>query len=144
MKILKPPPKYTVSSWADANRRLDSQSSAEAGAWSTSRAEYQRGIMDACSDPKIKEVVVMAGAQLGKSEALLNIIGYHIDHDPCPILMLQPTESMAQSSVGSRHETRRVDQRITEPEVQSHERNQAEDESRTWQTQLPLEVRGVE
>lgn len=39
----------------------------------------------------------MAGAQLGKSEALLNIIGYHIDHDPCPILMLQPTESMAQA-----------------------------------------------
>ena len=53
--------------------------------------------MDACSDPKVKEVVVMAGAQLGKSEALLNIIGFHIDHDPCPILMLQPTESMAQS-----------------------------------------------
>lgn len=53
--------------------------------------------MDACSDPKVREVVVMAGAQLGKSEALLNIIGYHIDHDPCPILMLQPTESMAQS-----------------------------------------------
>ena len=53
--------------------------------------------MDACSDYIIKEVVVMAGAQLGKSEALLNIIGYHIDHDPCPILMLQPTESMAQS-----------------------------------------------
>jgi len=53
--------------------------------------------MDACSDPKVKEVVVMAGAQLGKSEALLNIIGYHIDHDSCPILMLQPTESMAQA-----------------------------------------------
>jgi len=33
--------------------------------------------MDACSDPEIKEVVVMGGAQLGKSEALLNIIGYH-------------------------------------------------------------------
>ena len=53
--------------------------------------------MDACSDPEIKEVVVMAGAQLGKSEALLNIIGYHIDNDPCPILMLQPTLDMAQS-----------------------------------------------
>ena len=97
MKLLKPPPKFTVSSWADSNRKLDSQSSSEAGQWYTSRAEYQRGIMDACSDPKVKEVVVMAGAQLGKSEALLNIIGFHIDHDPCPILMLQPTESMAQA-----------------------------------------------
>lgn len=86
-----------MAAWADQRRRLDSQTSAEAGVWRTSRAEYQRGIMDACSDPKIKEVVVMAGAQLGKSEALLNIIGFHIDHDPCPILMLQPTESMAQA-----------------------------------------------
>lgn len=53
--------------------------------------------MDACSDPTIKEVVVMAGAQLGKSEALLNIIGYHIDIDPCPILLLQPTLDMSQA-----------------------------------------------
>ena len=39
----------------------------------------------------------MAGAQLGKSEALLNIIGYHIDNDPSPILCLQPTLEMAQA-----------------------------------------------
>ena len=53
--------------------------------------------MDACSDPTIREVVVMAGAQLGKSEAILNIIGYHIENDPSPILVLQPTVEMAQS-----------------------------------------------
>jgi len=53
--------------------------------------------MDACSDPSIKQVVVMAGAQLGKSEALLNIIGYHIEYDPSPILMTQPTVEMAES-----------------------------------------------
>lgn len=87
----------TVSNWADQNRRLDGQSSAEAGRWYTSRAEYQRGIMDACSDPEIQEVVIMAGAQLGKTEALLNIIGYHIDIDPSPILVLQPTLSMGQA-----------------------------------------------
>jgi phage terminase large subunit GpA-like protein len=53
--------------------------------------------MDACSDPEIQEVVIMAGAQLGKTEALLNIIGYHIDVDPSPILVLQPTLSMGQA-----------------------------------------------
>ena len=53
--------------------------------------------MDACSDPGIQEVVVMAGAQLGKTEAILNIIGYHIHHDPSPILVLQPTLDMAQA-----------------------------------------------
>lgn len=39
----------------------------------------------------------MAGAQLGKTEAILNIIGYHIHHDPSPILVLQPTLDMAQA-----------------------------------------------
>lgn len=53
--------------------------------------------MDACSNPEIQEVVVMAGAQLGKTEAILNIIGYHIDNNPCPILVLQPTLEMAQA-----------------------------------------------
>ncbi len=97
MEVLKPPPKLTISEWADEFRRLDGQSSAEPGRWHTSRAEYQRGIMDACSDPSIEEVVIKAGAQLGKSEAILNIIGYYIDNDPSPILCLQPTLDMAQS-----------------------------------------------
>jgi phage terminase large subunit GpA-like protein len=97
MSAWSPPPKLNVADWADAERRLDSQSSSEPGRWYTSRAEYQRGIMNACSDPTIKEVVVMAGAQLGKTEAILNIIGYHIDNDPSPILVLQPTLEMAQA-----------------------------------------------
>ena len=94
---LRPPPKLSVAEWADLERRLDSQSSSEPGRWITARAEYQRGIMDACSDPTVKEVVVMCGAQLGKSEMLLNTIGYHMAHDPAPILMMQPTVEMAQS-----------------------------------------------
>jgi phage terminase large subunit GpA-like protein len=92
---MKPPPRLSVSEWADRERRLDSQSSSEPGRWYTSRAEYQRGIMDACSDPATPEVVVMAGAQLGKTEAILNILGFHIAHDPCPILVMQPTLEMA-------------------------------------------------
>lgn len=53
--------------------------------------------MDAISDPKIRDVVVMAGAQVGKTEALLNCVGYHIAHDPSPILCIQPTLDMAQA-----------------------------------------------
>ena len=94
MKQLTPPPRMSVAEWADHERRLDSQSSSEPGRWVTSRAEYQRGIMDSCSDPLVKEVVVMCGAQLGKSEMLLNTIGYHMAHDPAPILLLQPTVDM--------------------------------------------------
>ena len=61
----------------------------------TARAEYQRGIMDAVSDPAIRTVVVMSSAQVGKTEVLNNLVAYHIDQDPAPILVLQPTLEMA-------------------------------------------------
>jgi len=94
---LKPPPKLTVSQWSDEYRRLSAEASAEPGRWFTSRAEYQRGIMDAVSDPLIETVVVMSSAQVGKTEVVNNIVGYHIHQDPAPILVLQPTVEMAQT-----------------------------------------------
>jgi len=97
VKVVKPPKKLTVSQWADKYRQLSSEASAESGKWRTSRAEYQRGIMDAFSDPNIHTVVWMSSAQVGKTEILLNIIGYFIDQDPSPILLLQPTLEMAQA-----------------------------------------------
>lgn len=95
MQNLAPPPEIKISDWADEHRRLSPEASSEAGQWSTDRAEYQRGIMDAISDEKVESVVVMSCAQVGKTEMILNMIGYHMDHDPCPILVVQPTQEMA-------------------------------------------------
>jgi phage terminase large subunit GpA-like protein len=94
---LASPPDLTVSAWADAYRFLSSESSAEPGRWRTDRAPYQRGILDAANDPTIREVVVMSSAQVGKTELILNLIGYYIHQDPSPILLLQPTLEMAES-----------------------------------------------
>lgn len=96
-KVLAPPPRLKVSDWADRYRRLSSESSAEPGQWNTSRAEYQRGIMDALNDPSIERVVLMTSAQVGKTEILLNAIGYYMDYDPSPIMVLQPTLDMAKT-----------------------------------------------
>jgi phage terminase large subunit GpA-like protein len=94
---MKPPPKLTVSEWADTFRVLSSESSAEPGKWSTSRAEYQRGMMDAVSDTDIETVVLMTCAQIGKTELINNVVGYHIHQDPAPMLVVQPTLEMAQT-----------------------------------------------
>jgi phage terminase large subunit GpA-like protein len=96
-KGVKPPEKLTVSQWSDRHRVLSSEASSEAGKWDTSRAEYQRGIMDAFSDSTIHTVVFMSSAQVGKTSILENIIGYFISYDPSPILLLQPTLEMAQT-----------------------------------------------
>jgi len=58
MSLWRPPPDLALSDWADAYRRLSAESSSEAGRWRTSRAPFQRGIMDAMSDPMVPEVVV--------------------------------------------------------------------------------------
>ena len=76
VRIVKPPKKLTVSQWADEYRQLSSEASAESGKWRTSRAEYQRGIMESFSDPDVHTVIFMSSSQIGKSEILLNIIGY--------------------------------------------------------------------
>lgn len=96
-KIWAPPPKWTISQWADNRRYLSSEASAEKGRWRTSRAEYQRGIMDAIGDPAIEQVVVMSSAQVGKTEILSNTIGYYVDFDPSPIMLVQPDEAMAET-----------------------------------------------
>ena len=70
---------------------LSPESSAEPGRYYTERAEYQRGIMDAFSAPEIERVVGMTSAQIGKTTILENVIGYHIEHDPSPMLVIQPT-----------------------------------------------------
>lgn len=91
------PPKMLVSDWADSYRYLSAESSAEVGRWRTSRAEYQREMMNAVSDPKVRKVVLHTSAQIGKSEILNNVLGYYMDYDPAPIMLLQPTEAVMES-----------------------------------------------
>lgn len=45
--------------------------------------------MDAHCDPRNEEVVGIKAAQVGVTEALNNVVGYYIDHDPSPILYVQ-------------------------------------------------------
>ncbi len=45
--------------------------------------------MNAVSNPLTERVVIMTAAQVGKSEILLNVVGYFIDQEPSPILLIQ-------------------------------------------------------
>lgn len=97
LKAMKPPENMTVSQWADKNRRLSSEASAEVGKWRTSRTPYMLDILDSFTDPKVEHIVVVAASQVGKSETINNMIGYCIDQDPGPILLVEPTVENAKS-----------------------------------------------
>jgi len=93
----QPPPRMSVDEWADAYRFLSPESSAEPGKFSTARAPYQRGPMQALSDPRVRQVVLMWASQSGKTEIPNNFIGKRIHLDPGPILMLEPTLAMGEA-----------------------------------------------
>jgi len=88
--ILRPPEDITVSQWTDRNRVLDARTSSEPGQWHTDRTPYLRGIMDAFTDPRIERITIVASTQVGKTESWLNMLGYLIDQDPGPTLVVMP------------------------------------------------------
>lgn len=85
-KLLAPPPKLTVSQWADQNRRLSRKSSARGGEWKT--RPYQFEPMDAFNDPTVHTIVLKVAIQTLKTETILNCLGYAIDQDPGPTLLV--------------------------------------------------------
>ena len=94
LRAWKPPEKLTLSEWADRHFFLSAESSAEAGRWHT--LPYQKGIMDAITDPSIEQISVMKSARVGYTKCLNACIAFHIHQDPCPMMLVQPTIEDAQ------------------------------------------------
>jgi phage terminase large subunit GpA-like protein len=91
------PEKITVSQWAERSRVLVGASSAEPGPWRNTRTPYLAGIMDALTEPGVESITIRKGSQLGGSEVLFNYLGYIIDQDPAPTLVVYPTLDLARS-----------------------------------------------
>jgi terminase, large subunit len=89
LEAFRPPRRMSLSEWADEYAVLSAESSAEAGRWKT--IPYQKGIMDAFTDPSVEQISVMKSARVGYTKILNHVIAYHIHQDPCSIMMVQPT-----------------------------------------------------
>ena len=85
-----PPPKLTISQWADRFRILSPEAAAEPGPWKT--LPFQKEILDSVLDHE--RTIVMSSAQIGKTEVLLSVLGFYIAYKPSPILVVQPTLQM--------------------------------------------------
>ncbi|GHD60354.1 phage terminase large subunit family protein [Jeongeupia chitinilytica] len=95
-KVFAPRLRLSVSGWADRFRRLPQKGASEPGQWHTDRTPFLREIMDALSaDSHVRRVVFMKSSQVGGTEAGNNWLGYVIDHDPGPMMVVQPTLKVA-------------------------------------------------
>jgi len=94
------PQQLKPSEWAALHRVLTPAESAEPGPWNPNRVPYLNGIMDACTE--YEEVIVMKGPQLGISEAIRNVEGFWIDHDPGPMIVCMPDRESAKEMLDER------------------------------------------
>lgn len=75
--------------WAEKNRIVSASISAHSGQWDNSVTPYLVGPMQAASisDP-CTHVIFRGSNQIGKTEFILNVIGYRIDQWPVPMMVV--------------------------------------------------------
>lgn len=96
LQLLLPPEDMTVSEWAEKSRMLDATTSAIPGLWSNTTTPYLIGIMDEFNNYMTEEIIFCKPTQVGGTEAMLNMIGYIIEQNPSPTMIVYPTDKIAQ------------------------------------------------
>lgn len=97
LQYLKPPEDITVSQWADKYRVLDAKTSAMPGPWRTDHTPYLKGIMDEFNNYETEEIVYVKPTQVGGTECLQNMVGYIVQQDPAPTMIVYPTDKLGES-----------------------------------------------
>ena len=97
MSALIPPENITVSEWAEKYRQLDAKTTARPGPWRNTSTPYLKGLMDEFNNYETEEIVFVKPTQVGGTEAILNMIGFVIDEDPSPAMVVYPTDELAKS-----------------------------------------------
>jgi phage terminase large subunit GpA-like protein len=85
----------SVSAWAESNRFVDR--GARKGKWSNKTVPFAVEIMDAFTDPGVREIVFQKPSQVAGSEIAANAIGYHIDVEPTEIAYVAEKEDKAKA-----------------------------------------------
>ena len=97
LRYLRPPENITVSEWAEKYRILDSKSSAMPGPWTNSKTPYLTGVMDEFSNFETEEIILAKASQLGGTEALFNMMGWIVQQDPSPTMVVYPSDVLGES-----------------------------------------------
>lgn len=91
----KPRDRLTLSQWAEKYLVLPPERSASPGPYRIGDATFQRGMMDAVTDPDIEDVVYVTSSQVGKTTVLCAAQGYYAEAEPSPQLSVFPTQIVA-------------------------------------------------
>lgn len=94
IKAAIPDGSLSVSTWSPTYRVLSDKTNPErAGKWTNFYVPHLVPVMDWFTEPECEEIVLVASAQIGKTEFVNNCVGYCIHIDPGPILYLAEDET---------------------------------------------------
>jgi phage terminase large subunit GpA-like protein len=91
VRLLKPTPETTPDEWGAANRRYP-PSASRPGPRDPLLTPYGIPFGRAAASRKYRRVVMVTGAQSGKTENLMDVIGQRLDQRPVPILYVGPNK----------------------------------------------------
>jgi len=97
---LRTPQKMKVSEWAELKRVVPE--GAHEGPWRSELAPHTVKIMDTYGLPWVREVWFCGVEQSGKTNTMINCMGWAVDCDPGNIFYLMPTESSSNQIVGQK------------------------------------------
>ena len=63
---------------------------------------YLVGIMDEFNRWETEEIIFAKPTQVGGTEIILNALGYIVDQDPAPTMVVYPTDTLAESTSDNR------------------------------------------
>lgn len=101
-KIFRRGKKLRPSRWCEKYRVVTMSSLP--GKWKNEVTPYLAGIMDASFFPSVREIVVCAAPQTGKSEAVCNCLGIAADQEPGPALVVFPDEKTSRENSRDRYQ----------------------------------------
>lgn len=81
------------SAWCGENIRLPSKVSAAPGKYDLTDRPYFAEILDAVDDPGLREIVLLGGAQIGKTTLLHSIIASQGETDAAPMMFAGPDQT---------------------------------------------------
>jgi phage terminase large subunit GpA-like protein len=90
LAAFRAPDRLTVTEWANRHRYLDERAAPEGGRYSSRRTAYAEEWMNSANCAWVRQITIIAGTQLGKTETLNNLIGYSIHQDPAPVMLVVP------------------------------------------------------
>lgn len=101
--VFAPRVRMSLQEWSETRRMLSPEANAlaaEAGGavhYTTALTPYHREPMAAIDDPRTEYIVCKFPSQDGKTEIINNFLGKRIDLEPGPMLLMQPTEGLAEA-----------------------------------------------